>query len=88
MFYLRARISRSRRFIAAIALFLVGSAGIFGGLALGKSPLLQNPAVAYAWVGVFSALLVLASALFVPAMFEELRERRSRRGRRERWPYR
>jgi zinc transporter ZupT len=86
MFYLPKKFSLRNRLIASAVLAVAGWAGIFGALALGNTPMMRNVVVVYLWLGTAGVMIVLSIALFVPAFREWRRSRKSRRGRRERWP--
>jgi hypothetical protein len=49
---------------------------------------MQSEVVAYAWMGIFAAAVVLGITLFVRAAFEWIRTHRPRRQKREKWPNR
>ncbi len=76
MFLFPKWFSFRRRAIAGIALFPLGWAGIFGGLALGNRPFMQSEAVAGAWMGISALTLVLSITLLVPVFNEWRRKRR------------
>lgn len=74
-------VSLRRRVILGAALFVVGWAGVLGGLAMGNQPFFQSETVAFAWMGV-CALLLLASVVFlVTAATDGIRLRRGSRKR-------
>lgn len=79
--FLPKRVGLSRRFQAGGVLFIIGWAGILGGLAFGDKPFLQSEAVALAWMGGFAFLLVLSIVLLVPAAMEAIRLKRGSRKR-------
>lgn len=79
--FIPKRVGLSRRVQLGGILFIIGWAGIFGGLALGDKPFLQSEAVALAWMGGFAFLLVLSIVLLVPAAMEAIRLKRGSRKR-------
>jgi hypothetical protein len=58
------------RAIAGGALFPIGWAGIFSGLALGDQRFMQSEIVAWIWLGVSGSAIVLGITLLVPVFFE------------------
>jgi hypothetical protein len=86
LFLLQRRFSFRQRAIAGAALFPIGWAGIFGGLALGDRPFMQSEVAAWTWMGISALAVVLAITLLVPVFFEWRRKGRKPRRTRERWP--
>lgn len=70
VFIVPRRVSLRHRVLVGGFLFIVGWAGIFGGLAMGDQPFLQSEAAALAWMGGFALLLVLSAVMLVTAATE------------------
>ncbi len=76
--------SLRHRAIAGAILFILGWAGICGGVALGERPFMQSETAAFAWMGISALAILLAITLLVPVFFEWLTKRRKPRRTTER----
>ena len=83
--YIPRKLSRRTRTIAGVVLFIAGWAGALIGLILGDEPWLHNETVAFTWMGISAAAILLGIVMF-PSVFEWWRAYRPRRQRREKWP--
>ena len=77
--FIPRQVALRRRAFIGVSLFVIGWAGLVGGLALSDRPFLQSETVALVWVGGFAFLLVLAAVMLVTAAIEGWRRKRGAR---------
>ena len=88
MFYLPRKVRGRQRLRLGGVLFVVGWAGIIMALRRSHLPVFQSERLAYAWMGLSAAAVVVAILFLVTATFDWLGPTRPRHQRRQFPPFR